>query len=236
MRMIKKTVRKCLILLMAGILMSGAVPVQAQTQKTYMKKINLSWDLKPGKKVKFQTYWAGIGYKDGLVTLKDYKITDAEEDGYKKLTFTVVFEEDKEGFSPKEVHKLLESDIWEKYEDTGGYYNVTLVDETTGRCLENMSNGRDVTAEISDAVQTGEKKYKDSDGCSLVCYKKTIWKAAVTYPENYKGLCIVAGGANKNVFDYAFDYDGYYAGNVKFGKSVFYSMTNKKVAHAWRVG
>lgn len=53
-----------------------------------MKRMNLSWDLKPGKKVTFQTYWAGIGYKDGLVTLKEYKITDAEQDGYKKLTFT----------------------------------------------------------------------------------------------------------------------------------------------------
>ncbi len=231
----KKIQKKCLVLLLACILVFQAAPVQAQTQKPYMKRMNLSWDLKPGKKVTFQTYWAGIGYKDGLVTLKDYKITDAEQDGYKKLTFTVVFEEDQAGFRPKEVHKLLESDIWEKYEDTGGYYNVTLVDYTTGRCLENMSNNRDVTAEISDAVQTGEKEYKDSDGCSLTCYKKTTWKAAVTYPENYQGLCIVAGGANKNVFDSAFDYDGYYAGDVKFGKSVFYSMLNKKVAHAIRV-
>lgn len=232
----KKTAKKISVICLTMVLMFCVIPVSVQAQTAYMKKMNISWDLKPDRKVKFQSYWAGIGYKDGLVTLKDYKITDAEEEGYRHLTFTVVFENSKEGFRPSEVHDLLQSDIWEKYEDTGGYYNVTLVDYTTGRCLENTSNGKDVTVEISDAVQTGEKKYKDSDGCSLVCYKKTTWKAAVTYPKDYKGLCIVVGGANKNVFDSDFDYDGYYAGDVKFGKSVFYSMINKKVAHALRVG
>lgn len=222
-------------LLLAVIYMCGAVPVQAQAQKPYMKKLNVSWDLESGKNVVYQTYWAGVGYKEGIVALKNYEVTDAEEEGYQRLTFQVVFQERKGGFTPKEVHKLLQSDQYDKYEDTGGYLNVTLVDYTTGRCLESTPNSRNVTAEISDGIQTGEIKYKDSDGCSLICYKKTVWKAAVTYPKDYKGLCIVVGGANQNVFDSDFDYEGYYDGDVKFGKSVFYSMINKKVAHVMRV-
>ena len=119
------------------VLMFCVIPVSVQAQTAYMKKMNISWDLKPDRKVKFQSYWAGIGYKDGLVTLKDYKITDAEEEGYRHLTFTVVFENSKEGFRPSEVHDLLQSDIWEKYEDTGGYYNGKYVERQ--RC-----DGRDI--------------------------------------------------------------------------------------------
>lgn len=231
----KQSVKIAAVFLLVVSLFQQAVLVRAEENRPYMKRLNVSWDLKPDKKIMFQSYWAGVGYKDAAVTLKNYKITDAEEDGYKKLTFSIVVEDVKNGFRPKEVHKLLESDEWEKYEDTGGYYNITLVDYTTGRCLENATNNRNVTAEISDAKQIGEIRYKDDDGCSLTCYKKTVWKAAVTYPQDYQGLCIVAGGANKNIFQYDFDYDAYYAGNIKFGKSVFYSSLNKKVAHAMRV-
>lgn len=231
----KKRVKMVAVLLLAVILLFQAVPVRAEENRPYMKRLNVSWDLKPGKRIMFQSYWAGVGYKDTAVTLKNYKIADAEEDGYKMVTFSAVVEDVRDGFRPKEVHKLLESDEWEKYEDTGGYYNITLVDYATGRCLENSTNGRNVAAEISDAKQIGEVRYKDDDGCSLTCYKKTVWKVAVTYPEDYQGLCIVVGGANKNIFHYDFDYDAYYAGNIKFGKSVFYSRVNKKVAHVMRV-
>lgn len=223
----KNNLKKMVSLTLAAILILLLCParVQAEEKKPYMKRLNISWDLEPDKEIDFQQYTPGKGYLDSSVTLKNYKIVDAKKEGYKKLTFTVIMHPFKNGLSNQDIHDIANT----KYDIRGGHY-YTLVDYTTGRCLE-ADNNRDVT--VKDSGWYDEKKFVDSHGCYITIESKV--KVTVTYPADYKGLCLVAGGyAERHITHRSVD-DQFYDGAVKLGKSGLVSSKNKKAAHAMRV-
>jgi hypothetical protein len=171
-------------------------------------------------------------FKTGTLTLKNYKITNASKTGYKKLTFDVVFQRPS-NYSKTEVDNMLD-----------GYYNYdaglgtaeyfTVVDYDTGECLENK-NTQNVTVKSSSWKYSNTKKHNGTDGNWAKLSQTVTCSVTITYPKNYKNLCIVAGGTSSinNIFSDAF-FDGkttfLYADDL-YSKS----STHKKVAHALRV-
>lgn len=231
----KKILKRLVSLMLAAAIVLLAVPaqVQAEEKKPYMKRLNVKWDLKPDKEVTFQSYWTGIGYLDGTVKLTDYKITDAKKKGYKKLTFIYDGTSLKKTPSNQQIHAIVNSPDFQKYWDVGGAMQYAVVDYTTGRSLE-ADNNRNVTVKYKELAGTTDTTYNDSDGCWIMGSR---WreKVTVTYPDDYKGLCIVVGGTTKErIVDKGFDND-FYNGNGKFGKTSMVSSKNNKVAHVMRV-
>ena len=75
--------------------------------------------------------------------------------------------------------------------------------------------------------------YFDKDGASYIYVYNTSVKLKITYPQNYKGLRIVAGGSTnltKTKNDTKF-----FNGKAVFGKTSYYSKKDRFVAHLMRV-
>lgn len=233
----KKIAKKLVSLLLAASVVLLALPAQMQAaEKPYMKRLNVSWDLKPGKEITYQSYWAGLGYRDASVVLKNYKITDASKNGYKKLSFTVVFNPNLKDFTSQELHAMIKSEMNTTYGSLGGWWYCTMVDYTTGKSLE-VKNNKNVTTKFSAWKKSDKKVFSDSDGCSMNLYKTIKATVTVTYPADYKGLCLAVGGGTQKTITNSSVNDKFWedGSTLKFGKTNFISIINKKVAHAMRV-
>lgn len=233
----KKIIKKLASLLLAASVMLPAMPAQIQAaEQPYMKSLNVSWDLEPEKEITYQSYWAGLGYRDASAILKNYKITDADKDGYKKLTFTAVFAPNLNDFTAEEVHAMIKSKLNAEYKTLGGWWYCTMIDYSVGKSLE-AKNDKDVTVEFSAWKKSGKKKIKDSDGCSVTSYKKVKADITVTYPADYEELCIaVGGGTRKTITNSSVNTKFWEDGNtMKFGETNFAGAKNKKTIHAMLV-
>lgn len=207
--------------------------MQAKNKKPYMKKLDISWDLKPDKKVTFQSYREALGYRDHTITIKNYNVK--KKGAYKKLSFSVVV--DAHVLSQQEVHDIY---AWreEMVNDIGFYVGTTgipcyytLVDYSTGKCLESK-NDKNVVVKATGWEMRGLQICNDSDGCSLMEPKGSqVKKVTVIYPADYKDLCIVAGGYSED----GDSNDDFWEGKVKFGKTTMISPQNSRLAHAMRV-
>ncbi len=224
-----KKVIAVILALMITILPLIGVEAEAAS-KAYMKTLNVSWDLKPDKAVTFKTKYAGISMPKGKVTIKNYKIKDAKKEGYKKLTFTVVFKK-KTDFTPEQVHKMTNSEYCQETGNIGGNVYATLVDYTTGECLE-CENDYGVTVDFGDWEHLDKEISEDEHGCYVSIYKTVKAKVTVTYPKDYKELCIAVGGMAKLESE---NDDKFYAGKIKFGKTPYISKSDKSVTHIMRV-
>lgn len=189
----KKTLKKMVCASMAAVLALGltvspamADEAHAATKKPYMKTLKLKWDLKKNKTVKITEPWAGIGKKPATMTIKNMKISKAKKAGYKKLTFTVVC---KRTWTPTkgEVHKLVNK---ANGSFGSGMYVATL-DYKTGLDCE------DVTMKLGEWKWSNYKTVTDSHGCWFRVPRTAKVKVTVTYPEDYKDLCVGVGGLNQ---------------------------------------
>lgn len=223
-KQILKTV--CATVLSLAIALVETASVQA-APAAHMKKLNVKWDLKPGKTVTFKTKWAGVGMKKSKAIIKNYKVSDAKE-GYKKLKFTIIF---KRTYTPskKEVHKIFQA---KKNNLLTGDMYLAVVDYRTGKDLE-AKNDVNVDVTYGDWKSSNEKHYDDEDGCGIWEYKTAKSNVTITYPDTYKNLCIAVGG--RTAIKYTAQDKKWGEGKTTFSKTSFYSKADKSVCHCMRV-
>ncbi len=253
----KKPLKKAACVLATVALASTMVALPATAEKAHaatkphMKSLGLKWDLKKNRTVKFKTSWPGAGkggytgYEGMTATIKNWKVSKAQKKGYKKATFTLVFNN---RFSPtkKQIRGMKDwSGNWN--DGAFGYIWYAVVDYNTGKSLE-VPNDKGVTVKSGKWRFTGGKKYKSDLWSSVHVYKKATVKVTITYPSKYKGLCIGVGGNNVpySTLRYyqngvlADDYgrhdkvDYFWDGKAPFGKT---SLYNWKLANkTWAAG
>lgn len=192
-----------------------------------MKAANVSWDLKNNKTLTYKTKYAGIGMKKQKVKISGYKVKNSKKAGYKELTFTVKFT-NQWNVSDSEVHKIVEN--MEKG-SIGGLYYYTITDYNTGKCLEKKNN-LNVTVEKTKDWNFSSKTYYDKHDCWISIDNASV-TVKVTYPSDYKGLCIGVGG-HSTVNETAND-GKFWNGTVSFAKTSMRSKNDKSVAHFMRV-
>jgi hypothetical protein len=207
-------------------------PVQAETSGNSLENLNISWNLKNNKAVSFKTV---IGkatkngksssdstlVKMGTITMTDYKVTNSENDGYKKLSFKIVFK-----LSPKLSKKTVDRMYYYyhyKSTDPFGKISVVLADYETGKELSSGEN--DVSISYGKFKSSGTRKYSGSGGREIRIAKKTWVKVTVVYPETYENLCILAGGKSSHSKKT----------NSLIKKTNLYSKKDKLVCHGFRV-
>lgn len=229
----KKHFSKVITGILAAVLLLSAVPAPIQAASTpNMKAAKVSWDLKADKQLTFQSYWAGVGYKNHKVLVKNMKISDAKKKGYKKLTFSMVM--DSPEIKQSEVHKICTSD-YAQYVGIGGDVFYTLTDYKTGQCLE-VENDKNVTVTATEFKNIKKKTLTDKDGCTLWYYRNAVIKnVTVVYPEDYKDLCLIVGGHSKSIMDNPSKDDSFWEGSGKFSKTSMNNVSGKKIAHAMRI-
>lgn len=220
-----------LFLFVCLVVISQARPTMAAA-KNYMKKLKgISWDLKPNKQVNFQTMFAGIGMHSQKVRITNWEITDADEPGCKKLTFTMKYDQ-RWHVTKSQVHAMANSSLSRSKGRFGGLSGFWIVDYHTGINLETENNGHGVTVTSTDTSILKTKTYKDQHGCYIKLSSESL-NVTVIYPSGYTGLTIGVTGSRKTkttTGDQQF-----IAGKKPFGKTSFYDKNNKKIAHFMRV-
>lgn len=249
----KKTTRKMTGILLTLTLIISAVFSPSQStyveaaKKAHMKKLNLQWDLKKNKTVTCTTAYAGGKFNfstlESEVSVKkpiDIKITDfktkkASKKGYKKITFTVSVKSNWT-LNEEEVHQMVNSEYCQNYGKVGGGFYYTVVDYNTGRCLEDTATKSkfNVTVKDSDWEYSEEIKYEDTDGCEVTIDHYVKTKVTITYPKNYKGLCIGVGGINQVVVNEDSVIMFSCVGTLPYGKTSYYKK-GKNNSHWMRV-
>jgi hypothetical protein len=220
------------ILVMAVSMGMFSSPVQAETSENSLENLNISWNLKNDKAVSFKTVIGkatknGKSFSDstlvkmGTVTMTDYKITDADKDGYKKISFKIVFK-----LSPKLSKKTVDKMYYYyhyKTTDPLGEISVVLADYETGEELRSGEN--DVSISYSKFKSNGTKKYSGSGGREISIAKKTWVTVTAIYPETYENLCVLAGGKSSHSTK----------ANTLIKNTNLYSKKDKLVCHGFRV-
>lgn len=200
------------------------IPLNVNAKEPYMKEANVRWNLEPDKEVTFKANYVGYGYITVKAKIKDFKIEKADEEGYKKLTFTAEYKNPKLKLSKKQVDKIVDaegiiSDI------------ITFIDYKTGKSFPD-GNDFDVKVSYGDCKYSKSKyKYYGHSGSWCSYSKISKIKITVTYPKDYKDLCIgVAGNTNPSNKN-----DEFWNGEVPFKKSTYYKKGKKDLSSFMRV-
>lgn len=237
MRTMLRRISKRIPLLVLALLITiglSATPFAAQSahaaSKPYMKTLKLKWDLKKGKAKTVTEKYAAVGKKRHTLKITNVKVRKSKVEGYKQVSFTFI---DTRKWSPtkNQVHKIANSEFANVEEFVGGGGYFAIVDYYTGRCLEG-ENDLDITVEFSPWEQKNQRKYYDKHGCWVNLAKYSVCRVVVTYPENYKGLCIGVGGDNV-LYGSAAD-DEFWEGEKPFGKTTYYKK-GKSNSHWMRI-
>ncbi len=232
-KFMKKDSRKRLtVFLLAVVMAFGGIFLPSRVEaasKPHMKTVNVKWDLKKNKTVTYKTRYAGLGMVKQKAKITYYKIRNSKKKGYKELTFIVEFT-GQWNMSKKQVHKTVNSPEFQAIGEIGGRFYYTVLDYGSGKCLEKKN--KNVTVIAAPRVYPTRKYYRDDDGC-WVSLSNSSMIVEVTYPKNYKGLCIGIGGSTELV-QTAKD-KKFFEGKAVFGKTSYYSKKDKSVAHFMRV-
>jgi len=200
------------------------IPLNVNAKEPYMKEAGVRWNLEPDKEVNFQTKYSVYGYINIKAKIKNFKIEDAKEEGYKKLTFTAEYKFPKLKLSKKQVDKIVAS-------GGGLRYMLTLLDYKTGKSLD-CENDFDVKVSYGEwKLSKSNYKYYGHNGSWCGNYKTSKIKITVIYPEDYKDLCIGVCGSTD-----PFNEDSEFSnGEVPFKKSTFYKKDKKDLSSFMRV-
>lgn len=229
----KDSRKKITVFLLAVVMTFGGIFLPSRVEaasKPYMKTVHVKWDLKKNKTVTYKTRYAGLGMVKQKAKITDYKIKNSKKKGYKELTLTMKATY-QWNMSKNQVHKLVNSPEFQQGKK-GMMFFWALVDYDSGKCLAEK-NKKKVVAESEDWVFSTPKYYRDDDGCWAAIEKSASMKLKVTYPKDYKGLCIGIGGST-NLVQTAND-KKFFDGKAVYGKTSFYSKKDKSVAHFMRV-
>ena len=223
------TVFTTMLALALGILATSTQTVSAAS-KPEMKKANVKWDLKKKKTVTYKSLYTGVGLKKQKAKISKMKVTTSKtKPGYKECTFTLKCERGWK-MTNSEIHEMVKNRLSDN--SVGGTIYCHIVDYNTGKSLF-APNTKGVTVETVKAwTHSKSTTYKDEDGCWVRLHNSTV-TFKVTYPSNYKGLCIGLGGITK-LSETSKD-KKFSNGKVSFNKTSFYSKKDKSVAHFMRV-
>ena len=158
-----------------------------------LKARGVLFGLKPGKAMTYYCYAKGVGKVKHTATVSKPKFT-SNKSGYKTATFTITHR--LKGNITKKQQKAFLQAI-QKYGSIDNFFGWNwnhFLDYNTGVGIECANNGVDAEWKKLSNVINPTKTYRDSDGTWF--YLAKMWKAeyAITYPEDYKGLCIGIGG------------------------------------------
>lgn len=200
----KSLMKKIIPIALSVAMVLGAVQttpgaaVQADGSR-YMKNLDLKWDLKEGKNLLLTANYPGIGKQKFSVRMTSYKLQDASKQGYKELT--IGYKSTRKWMPTTEkVDKIINASVKRTIGDFQYIPFVSgfaVVDYYTGVSLEGK-NDYDVTVKILNRKFSGTKKYKGTDGNWMRIAKTAAINIQITYPEDYKGVCIGLIGANTN--------------------------------------
>ena len=183
-----------------------AQAVSTQAAKN-LKQRGVKFDLVNGKTYTVKSYLGGYGNFEYSAKLSGLKVTSAYP-GYKKATFTVTFKP-KKALTEAQGQKVLKAFKKTYYYQGGasgnkrevvwshwmrGNLSFWLVDYKTGRSLASPDNAAGVKTEFKSSYGD-ERKYETSDGSwsfTNVGFIKV--EVTVTFPEDYKDLCVGVGG------------------------------------------
>lgn len=193
--------KKLVSLLLTATLLMGAAaspvgntPKAAAAGKAYMKTHVVNWDLKKGKTLPLTVNYPGIGKQKYSVEVTTYKTENASKKGFKKLTIafkaTRLWEPTKE-----RIDKIVEAHAAYDHFVIPNIGSYTVADYNTGVSLEGK-NDFGVTCKSFKGKYYGTKKYYGSDNFWIEFEKSYTSKFQITYPKNYKGLCIGLLGSN----------------------------------------
>lgn len=220
MKRVKAVVLVC-ALFMGLLYAPGQMNSVEAASKAYMKKLQVKWDVKNNKSVTTTTFYSGgVGKKNVTAKISKLKVTKANKEGYKKLTCTLTVNFPK--LTASEVHKIAAKGV------VGADFYYAIVDYDTGYSLE-TKNKFGVTVKAKNKPKA--KTYRDKHGCWVTMNDATI-KLTITYPEDYKGVCIGFGGystLNEKKADQKF-----WKGKKPYGTTTYYTK-NKKNNHFMRV-
>lgn len=209
-----------MIITMIGIL---DWPVMAKTP--YMESLKgVSWDLKPGRAVVYQTYYEPLGIKNQKVKITNYKIVKSKREGYKRLTFDIKW---------YRTYSITSDEVkTHRYKITGGNLYLTVIDYNSGLCLEEK-NDKGVKIWPAKGIDFVEPKvFFHDEGWWII--RNATATVVVEYPETYKDLCLCVGGTltiEKTKND-----DAFWEGKIPIGKSdSYYSKKNNKICHCIRI-
>lgn len=225
----KKIIKQGILLFAIMVMFCNVSVFEVSAAGAYMKKMNVSWDLKPKKQITYKNCYAGLGLRKEYAKIVSYK---KKSSGSKyKVTMKVKFECIKtvENMSQRDRDRFLEYDDGE---GLLGDYNVVVADYKTGKCLY-ASNPYGVKANCSYRT-IREKTFYSSDWEYEETLVDSYATVTVTYPKSYKNLCIGVGGST-SCYGATYADEDYYDGYGTFKRTSFYSKKDKGVMHFMRV-
>ena len=224
----KKSLKRSVLLLVLALMISVVfMPKEASAAtKKYMKKQNVSWDIKKGKTITYKNYFVKVGLVNEKAKITQYKVSKSNIPGYKRVTMKIKF---LRSWKPtvKQIDKMVNSDYSRRTKKIGGGVWVHVVDYNTGRSL-----WRDSRFVISCNWTSLPTKYYYGTNGNYVWFTPQVCQLVVDYPKNYKGLCIGFSGTTS--VNEAKD-EKFTNGKIAIGKTRFVSKKTKKVAHFKRV-
>ena len=225
----KKIFKQILLLFAAVIMFCNMTATDVKAATPYMKKINVSWDLKPRRQIQYKNRYVALGLRNETAKIVSYKKKSV---GKKyKLTLKIRFE------CIKTIQDMTqeERDTFLEYDDGEGLlgnYNVVIADYKTGKSLY-ARNSYGVTAKCS--YKTFREKYfYSSDYMYEDSFVDSYATVTITYPKSYRNLCIGIGGSNSYHGSTKAD-DRYYNGHGSYKKTSLYNKKDKGIMHFMRV-
>ena len=237
-------IRKSILALFVFVLvLSFGNMITFAASKNSLKNVKgISWDLKKNKKIKFHTYYIGVGPRNETMKITSLKIKKAGKKNYNTATIKIEFDE-RWNVSSFLVDKFLYTSHQKGY---GGAYGapvfVFVVDYNTGMDLSSK-NKHKVTVKESDWKVSGTKSYygawetKNGQlGRNSIELSKLSKTLTITYPSKYDGLCILAGGCTRLAKDLTSNDNKFMEGKAPFRKATgLYSRSDKKYCHGLRI-
>ncbi|MBR1741750.1 MAG: hypothetical protein IJ733_07735 [Lachnospiraceae bacterium] len=189
-----------------------------------MSKEKVTWDLKNNKTVKYTAFYDGsMIKKTGSLKLKNFKKVSSGKNY--KVTCTVQWTLPSK-FTSDEINGVIEG-MYVNPSPTYEYY--TVVDYQTGKCIESKNSYGVKTKQIGKWKYTGTKKYTDKYGDWFTQSQNVEVTFSVTYPKEYKDVCILAGS-----YVPGSSVDKFFKGKVNFADSGI-NQGVKKACHGMRV-
>ena len=211
---------------------AGTAPAQVSpalcASSKNLKKAGMKFDLKNGKKRYSNMMLRGAGKIKHSIRMSDLKVTTTKN-GRKKATFKMTWkiENKLSNAQARKVLRILSLYDYE-WDAMEAWDHMFFVDYVTGRNLEDSaySNGfKLVKKKLTRRDCT--KKYVSSDGSWFYLVKHWTVAVTVTFPADYKNLCVGVGFGKSYGYN-TFSKDWSYIDDYESGVSFYQTSWCKK--------
>lgn len=206
-----------------------AVTVTVNVLQPAMEKAAVTWDLEGDKSFLTSTCFAGYG-RPLLIIMKINDLAVRElEDGRIEMTFT--FESSFKNFNPTDaqIKNIAKS---ARNGKIGGSFAWCIVDYSTGLELA-KDNIHGVEYTSGEWIHGDKKEFKASDGSWIRISEKATTTATVTWPSEYKDLCLGVCGCSEAFLSKK--EDAFWEGKAPFHETVYYFKDHPEYTHFMRV-